>query len=48
MLFYFVNSNGNVIETHTLEDIAKLGSDLKETIKNLIKEIPNCVDCLVF
>ena len=48
MIFYFVNKNGNVLETHTLEDIQKIGTNLKEVIQNLIKQIPNCVDCLVF
>lgn len=48
MLFFFINSNGNVLETKTLEDVSKVNQDLKLAVKSLIQSIPNCVDCQIF
>jgi hypothetical protein len=53
MLFYFINENGNVIETRTIDDIVTKGNcknaeDVDNTIQNLIQEIPQCTDCVIF
>lgn len=48
MLFFFLNSNGSVIETKTLADITKVNIDLKIAVKSLISTIPGCVDCQIF
>lgn len=48
MLFFFLNASGSVIETKSLEDIAKVNQDLKTAVKSLIETIPGCVDCQIF